>query len=132
MTENTFKKIKKSVLILFIAVLIGGVLFFVQAFFGNPLSKYSTKRNGIAYVEKYHGKEGFQYRQVNYNFKTGNYVVDFQIPDSEDRHFSVYTDYKGTPIYDDYENIEEGFNTAIRLEEEYRNLTESVTNSFES
>ena len=68
--------------------------------------------------------------EVNYSFKDGNYYAHITSPSSMDSYFTLSLDLRGHLRWDSYTNmVESGENTVRRLNQAYRELTNSV---FES
>lgn len=120
------KKSTKIVLTVISVIILSVVLFFVCAFFGNPVSYLLAKNSADDYVEAKYSDSNFEIEKIGYDFKTTGYYANVVNPDSEDSYFSVYFDLLGRPVYDTYENITNGWNTYMRLEDEYRELVDSV------
>lgn len=125
------KKYKIAALITLLILMIF-VLIIALTFFGNPVSKLIAKKNSLKYVEENYADQGFELVDVNYNFKFANYYAYFKIPQSKDYYFTVYSDAWGKVLNDDHEHITEGFNTLIRLEDQYRDYTATLDDKFES
>ncbi len=111
-------------------VLTAGVGLFANAFVGNPVSYFLAQSGAKKYLsEKYAGTD-YALDSVSFSFKMGSYFAYVQAPGSEDRQFTIWLDGGGRVAYDDYESrVEDGWNTARRLSEEYRALTDRVLES---
>lgn len=110
--------------------LIGFIGYFANGLLGNPASKMMAKRTADLYLEKQYPDTDYYIEELNYNFKDGCYNVRICSKSSEDAAFTCYIDMLGTLKYDSYESdVKNRFNTARRIELEYRNLTDRV---FES
>ena len=120
------KKTMKIICILLAAIVTLTVLYFVFAFFGNPVSYLLAKRNASQFLEDKFGDSNFEIERVGYNFKTGGYYADVIDSESRDSYFSVYTDWRGQYHYDTYDGITSMYNTYYRLDNEYRQLVKSV------
>lgn len=120
---------KKSVKIVLVslAVLFSGIiLYFVCAFFGNPVSYFLAKNSADNYIAENYTEYDFEIEKIGYDFKSTGYYARVIQPGSKDIYFSVYFDLLGRPHHDTFENITDGWNTAMRLENEYRALTDSI------
>lgn len=118
-----------------IAIAIGAVfllivLFFLFAFFGNPVSKMLVTKNAEKYIQENYPDENYSIDYVAYDFKTSDYYVKVSSPDGIDRHFSLRGGFDGKITFDTYESsVAEKWNTAMRLDDEYRKAVDAV---FES
>lgn len=120
------KKTLKGIAAIAAFVMIIGLGWFSNALIGNPVSKMlavSTAKKHVA--ETYPGTD-FIIERVSYNFKDGNYHAFIKSPSSIDTEFSLYITMLGQLRLDTYEDVLSGFNTARRLEQEYRELTDAV------
>lgn len=121
---KNFFQIGFYVLILVFLVI---VIFFVNAFYGNPISKILANNAVKKYVaENFKGMD-LKLEKAFYNFKDGRYHVRVGKEASEDINFVIETNYKGEVVYDNYESeVLSGFNTWRRLADEYRKLGDTV------
>ena len=120
------KKTLKGIAAIAAFEMIIGLGWFSNALIGNPVSKMlavSTAKKHVA--ETYPGTD-FIIERVSYNFKDGNYHAFIKSPSSIDTEFSLYITMLGQLRLDTYEDVLSGFNTAQRLEQEYRELTDAV------
>ncbi len=114
------KKTIKIITIIVLIILILGVLFFINAFVGNPISKMIISKNSGKYIEENYAELELK-SEVGYSFKTTNYFVRVYSEDIEDLHFTLYYDMFGNLTRDLYENnITNGWNVLERLNEDYR------------
>ena len=113
---------------------------FVAAFFlvvvfimyGNPISKILVNINAKEYLKETYQDTDFEIETINYDFKTGNYYVQIQSPSSADSSFTIYAGLNGKIGYDSYENlVVERWNTAGRINDEYRKAVDAVFNNPE-
>ncbi|MBR6551907.1 MAG: DUF3139 domain-containing protein [Clostridia bacterium] len=123
------KKILKISALILAIVLIIGIGFFANALVGNPVSKYLATKSANEYLEKNFSDKDFVIESVDYDFKTTEYYANITSPTSIDSHFSLSLDFKGKILLDTYDNVTNGWNTAYRLDEDYRNAVKSVTES---
>lgn len=124
------KKAVKVVLISLAVIIAGVIIYFVCAFFGNPVSYLLSVNSADDYIEEKYPDYDLEIEKIGYDFKVSGYYAKVVSPTSVDTHFSVYFDLLGRPQYDTFENITDGWNTAMRLENEYRALTDSVENEI--
>lgn len=124
------QKVLKTAAFLVAVVLIIGLGTFANALVGNPVSRLLAKRTAAAYLSEHYGDTEFVLEKVSYSFKEGGYYADIRSPGSDDLYFTLSLDMAGHLVWDHYESmVASGQNTARRLSQEYRALTDSV---FES
>ncbi len=124
------RKILKIAALVLALCLIVGLLWFANAFMGNPVSKYLAERAIKAHLQEHYAGTDLYLERVSYNFKTGGYFGYVVSETSIDTYFTVDTDMLGNVQYDHYESrVLDKYNTLMRLEMEYRELTDTV---FES
>lgn len=110
-------------------VIIAGLCLFANALVGNPVSKMLASRTAKNHLAEVYPGTDYQIDHVSYNFKNGNYVAVVKSPSSKDTVFSLSLTMLGKLRWDSYEDVTSGFNTAMRLETEYRALVEAVLES---
>jgi len=125
------KKKTKIILIVLAVVLVIGipVFLFVNAFYGNGISRLLCRRTAEQILRKERfADEGLKIANVNYNFKqNGTYFAYVESPTSIDTHFSIYTDSFGNYLDDDYDFlVQKGWNTAERLNMEYYDFCKPI------
>lgn len=121
------KKILKIIALLVAIVLILGVSVFANSLVGNPVSKLLATNAAKEHIEANYSDKDFLIEKVNYDFKMGCYHARISSPTSIDSHFSLSIDFLGNIKYDSYESdVESGWNTAYRIESEYRAMTDNV------
>ena len=123
------KKTLKILALVLAIILIIGVAFFANSLVGNPISKYLATKSANEHIEKNYSDKDFVVESVNYDFKTGDYHAKVTSPTSIDSHFTIQLGFTGKVFYDTYDDITTGWNTAYRLDEDYRNAVKSVTES---
>lgn len=107
--------------------LMGALLFFIDAFVGNPISKIRAQREAQKYMQEHYADTDFVAKPAQYNFKDGHYFVKVTSPGSIDTHFYLDFSRKGDFFYDSYKsNVLSKWNTHQRLEDEYREMTKAV------
>ncbi len=120
------KKVLKILALVVAIALIIGVCIFANALNGNPISKMLANKAAESYLAEIHPGTDFFVDRVGFNFKDGNYYAHIRSDSSQDTQFSLYIDMLGNIKYDTYDDVLSGFVTARRLEQEYRELTDSV------
>lgn len=106
--------------------IIAGLGWFANALVGNPISRMLATSTAEKYIAETYAGTDYYIERVSYNFKDGNYHVFVKSPSSIDTEFSLHLTMLGELRLDTYEDVLDGFNTARRLEQEYRKLVDSV------
>lgn len=119
-------KIGAAVLAIILIVLIFVI---ANSFVGNPVSKNISKNNFEIYTEEKFPGLGYIVEAPQYDFKFGEYYAMACIPGSPDNYFYIFADSWGKIKRDTSDNIISGWNTSMRLSEDYRRLADSVLNS---
>lgn len=125
MKNKPLKFIKYAVL----TVLLCTIAYFANAFMGNPVSKLLAANTAKNYLAQAYPDTDYQIERTAFNFKDGKYHSFVTSPTSIDTRFSIYTDMLGRFHYDTFDSVADGFNTASRLEYEYRQLADTVLES---
>ncbi len=120
------KKIIKITAIILSAALILTALIFANAFFGNPVSKLIATNTAEKHIAEVYPDTDYYIDDVRFNFKTGDYHAFIKSPTSVDTEFSLYITMTGELRLDTYDDVLDGFNTARRLDDEYRALAEEI------
>ena len=121
------KKTVKIIAIIVSVLLIAGLLFIVNAFVGNPVSKMIVTNNAKEYVETNYKETDYYVNRVGYDFKTSRYYVNIKSPSSADTYFSVSFDMLGNLGRDSFPTrVADGFNTWNRINSEYRAVTDEI------
>lgn len=123
------KKILKVLALVLAIILIIGIGVFANGLVGNPVSKFLATKGAEEHLEKNYGDKDFVIEEVTYDFKTGGYYARVTSPTSIDSHFSLSFDLTGKLKLDAYDDVTSGWNTAMRLEEDYRNAVKAITES---
>ncbi len=124
------RKALKIIAIILAVVIISVAGFFVNAIFGNPLSKHLANRSAEKYISEAYSDMDFMVREVKYDFKVGGYYAKIYSPRSIDSNFELRIDFLGKVHYDTYGyEVTTGWNTADRINADYRNAVDSVLNS---
>ncbi len=124
------KRFLKVAAFLIAMILTIGLGVFANALIGNPISKIIVGERAEIYLSKNYKNTDFMIEKVTYSFKDGNYYVMIQSPSSTDSYFTLSFDMLGNLKQDHYTRmVLSGSNTARRLEQAYRELTDSVFQS---
>ena len=124
------KKTLKVTALVVAIILIIGVGLFANSLVGNPVSKYLATKTAKEHLAENYSDKDFIIEEVNYNFKTGGYYARVTSPTSIDSHFSLSFNWLGKLVLDCYyDDVTTGWNTAMRLEDDYRNAVKAVTES---
>lgn len=110
--------------------LIIAILIFANGLVGNPVSYFIVKHNAQKLLDENYAAEGYVLESVNYNFKFGNYYVNFVKPGSEDGQFFVSFNLSGARSARNFDISEQiSGNVRRRLEMSYREQVDSVFKS---
>lgn len=101
-------------------------LFFGNALFGNPLSAVLARIAAHRYVAQEYSHLELSIDKVGFNFKDCDYYAKVSSPTSEDTYFTVDISMLGKVKRDTYESVTGGYNTASRLNNEYRELVRAA------
>ena len=105
--------------------LIGGLLFIVTSFYGNPISAAVVTSKVKTYVDETYPDMQLDVGRARYNFKFGEYSCMVSSPTSQDTVFAV--SYRDGTFYDQYESEVEGrFSTYRRLNEEFNKTVSEI------
>ena len=117
-------KLCKVILALILIVVIAAAVYIANGLFGNPVSKYLATKCAEEHLEEAYGECDFLLDEVVFNFKTGAYYAYVSSPSSIDSSFTLAIAQNGELIFDDYsDRVTSGWNTARRIDDEYRALT---------
>jgi len=98
---------------------------------GTPWQKYFCHKAAEEYLPAHFPDRDFKIDNVVYNFKTGDYVANISSPSSVDSEFNIYYDPHSKETRDSYEDVvTSGWNTLMRLDEEYRQTCKAVFNDM--
>ncbi|MBP3664100.1 MAG: hypothetical protein J6J03_02960 [Tyzzerella sp.] len=122
------KHLKILALVVAFASIIGLGLF-ANAFLGNPLSKMLAKSTAQNYLTVTYSDTDYYIDRVSYNFKDGNYNAYIKSPTSIDTEFTLSITMFGKLQWNSYEDVITGSNTARRIDQEYRELTDTLFNN---
>lgn len=126
------KKILKIGAITLAAVLIAGVCIFANSLIGNPVSQALAKSAAEEHLEKTYSGTDYELEGVTYSFKDGYYHALVSSKSSKDTSFTLMINGVGELKGDNYESyVASGWNTALRIDSEYRKAAETVFGSSE-
>lgn len=130
-TEPHHKSFWKKLLLAVVLLALAAIAFLlINPLTGNPVSKLLAEKTAKAHIAERYPSLDLRLERVVYNFKDGCYCAHVASPDNVDMDFTVYTNGWGQLLSDDYERqITSGWNTAVRLDEEYRRLADAVLES---
>lgn len=120
---------KKFITWLLALVLFGGVLWVIDAFVGNPVSKMLATNTAKAHLAETYADTDYEIERVSYSFKDGQYHAFVKSPSSRDTEFTLYITKGGTLRLDTFERVSSRDNTAARLDEAYRALCDTLLES---
>lgn len=110
--------------------LIIAILIFANGLVGNPVSYLLVKNSAEKILAEGYADEGYMIESVNFNFKAGNYYVNFSKPDSEDSRFFLSFSFNGTRSARNFDISDQiSGNVRRRLEISYREQVDSVFKS---
>lgn len=116
-------------------VIPGTILFVILAFAaiiwiqfnGNPIRRFTSKKHAIQYVKEEYPNLDLKVDCVGYDFKMGNYVVNFKSEKSVDTQFAVFYSCRGEFRGDDYkERVANKWNTASRIAKAYEDRVDPI------
>ena len=122
------KKYSKVLGIILLTALVAGLLWFGNVMMGNPVSHALASKAAKAFLSDQFSGTDYQMERITYSFKDGRYHAFMVSPTSIDGDFSVCFSLLGEYCYDTYDSVLDGWNTAQRLEREYRKLTDTILN----
>ncbi|MGL4820847.1 MAG: hypothetical protein ACRC5C_12830 [Bacilli bacterium] len=97
-------------------VLVGALLFFTNAFVGNPVSKMIATNAAKKYIANQYPDQNLMIEDTFFSFKDNKYHVKVKSNVSIDTHFEVQVSGWGDIRYDEYEsNVKDKFATYVRL-----------------
>lgn len=103
------------------------ILNFVNAWYGNPISKFWAKNAAEKYIEEKYEDLNLYLKEAGYNFKFQHYYVRVQSTDSIDTTFTVHVNSYGKVLDDDYEyEVANNYTTLRRYESELRKMGDSL------
>ena len=125
------RTLKIIALVLALGLLLG-LGWFANAMVGNPISKALATRSAEAYLTQHLPNTDYVLERVTYSFKDGNYHAFYTSPTAIDGDFSADFDWLGRYTWDTYDSVTNKFNTASRLDMDYRTLCDTVLEAPDS
>ena len=122
------KKYIRIIGIVLVISLIAVLIWFGNVMMGNPVSHALASKAAKAYLSDRFSDTDYEMERITYSFKDGRYHAFMVSPTSIDGDFSVCFSMLGEYCYDTYDSVQDGWNTAQRLNSEYRKLTDTVLN----
>ena len=123
------KKVLRILSVILATALLLAVIFFSNAFVGNPISKALALNNAKEYVSKNYSDESFNQFEASYDFKLGCFVINVKSDIGADRIFTITYGFFGELINDNHFMITDKVNTANRINNEYKAKTEHLINA---
>lgn len=126
------KRILKKIVVLILAVILCGLLWIANGFFGNPVSALLARGALNRYMEQTYSHLDLKTERFGFDFKSGGYFAHLQSESSRDTAFYVDMDMLGHVTYDSFDTWVTGKrNTEIRVEDQYRQMVKAVLESPE-
>ena len=122
------KKCIKIIGTALVIALIAVLFWFGNVMMGNPVSHALASKAAKAFLSDRFSSTDYQMERITYSFKDGRYHAFMVSPTSIDGNFSVCFSMMGEYCYDTYDSVQDGWNTAQRLNSEYRKLTDTILN----
>ena len=122
------KKCIRIIGIVLVIALIAVLIWFGNVMMGNPVSHALASNAAKAFLSDRFSGTDYQMERITYSFKDGRYHAFMLSPTSIDGDFSVCFSMLGEYCYDTYDSVQDGWNTAQRLNSEYRKLTDTILN----
>ena len=114
--------------IVLLIALIAVLIWFGNVMLGNPVSHALASKAAKAYMSDQFSDTDYEMERITHSFKDGRYHAFMVSPTSIDGDFSVCFSMMGEYCYDTYDSVQDGWNTAQRLNSEYRKLTDTILN----
>lgn len=120
------KKILKIAALVTAFILIIGLSWLGNALLGNPISKMLATNTAKQHLAETYVETDFYIERITYSFKDSNYHAFIKSPSSIDTEFSLTISMLGKLKLDTYDDVVNGFNTARRVDMEYRELVDTI------
>ena len=120
------KKILKIAALIIAVALIIGIGVVANALNGNPISKMLARKAADAYLEEHYPNTDYYIETLGFSFKFTGYYVHIRSDSSIDTQFSLEIDMVGNVLRDSYEDVQNGYVTARRVEQAYRELCDQI------
>lgn len=112
-------------------IIVTFLLIFINAIFGNPVSKYIVKKEATNYIEDKYPNNDYNIEKLFYSFKDSRYHVFIKSNSSKDTYFSVSYDSMGNIIYDNFNTlVKNKHNTYDRINTKYSKKVENILNKL--
>ena len=122
------KKYIRIIGIVLLIALIAALIWFGNVMMGNAVSHALASKAAKVFLSDRFSGTDYEMERITYSFKDGRYHAFMVSPTSIDGDFSVCFSLLGEYCYDTYDSVLDGWNTAQRLESEYRKLTDTILN----
>lgn len=116
------KNVTKWLSILFCVAIVTLLIYFANAFLGNPVCWTIARTNASKYLEENFGDSNFQISEVSHDIKTGGYYAFIDSPTSQDSYFTIYFNEWGRYYGDSYEDVTTKYTTLSRINNQYWDL----------
>ena len=120
------KKHFKMAALVFAIILIVGLGCFANSLLGNPISKMLATNTAKKHLSETYADTDYYMERIAYSFKDGKYHAFIKSPTSIDTEFSLTITMLGELRLDTYEDVVKGFNTARRIDYDYRDLADTI------
>lgn len=120
------KKTLKIIALITAFILIVGLSWFANALLGNPISKMLATNTAKKHLAETYPDTDYYIERIAFNFKSTNYYAHIKSPTSIDTEFTLYISMLGELTLDTYDDVVNGFNTARRVDTEYRELVDTI------
>ena len=120
------KKVLKIIAFIIAIALILGICWVANGLNGNPISKMLAKKAANEYLEANFPDTDYYIEELGFSFKFSNYYAHVRSVTSMDTQFTLHIDMLGNVYFDTYDSVTDGFVTARRVEQEYRELTNQI------
>ena len=123
------KRVLKLAALLVALALLGGLGYFANELLGNPISETIAKNLVKEQLATTYADTDYYMEDIRYSFKDGYYHAFIKSPSSIDTEFTLMITKTGELRLDTYEDVLNGFRTADRIRQEYRQLTDTIFDS---
>lgn len=120
---------KSSVKKIAIGIFVLALLFVLNAFFGNPISKMLAERGADKVIAEKYGDLDLSREKVFYNFKDGDYAAHLKVKNSVDSRFELCFDSFGRLYRDSYD--ERIFQTLTRFDVALRDYGHGLEKAYD-
>lgn len=128
---NSFtKNILKTIVYVFLFTFVCFVAYFLNAFFGNPVSKALVKGSAEKYINEHYSELDLEKDDIGYDFKAGNYYILLQDKNSKDTYFYLYFDSLGRYKSDTKDSV--WFNTWSRFSDELNKYGKDIEKEYKT